>query len=262
MPLPDYQRVIYAKNPLEEVICQLRFPPILRIETEIPAAFQERLRESYPLYQEQTIKIDGASLPAELVRILPAGLSSMHAGRVHAFGSSDERWKIALTKDAISLTAASYQRWEEFCERLKHVTKVFEEFYHPSFYSRVGLRYQDVIRRKRLGLDETRWAELLAPQVAGELASDDVFSEIAGTMRQLTINLPNSRGKVLVKHGIGHDTESKEECYLIDCDYFQEQRTETKDATELLDFFNTQAGRFFRWCITDRLHRAMEPNRL
>jgi hypothetical protein len=30
-------RRIYRKNPLAEVICQLRFPEILSIETELPA---------------------------------------------------------------------------------------------------------------------------------------------------------------------------------------------------------------------------------
>jgi len=32
MPFPEVKRVIYEHNPLDKVICQLRFPPILRIE--------------------------------------------------------------------------------------------------------------------------------------------------------------------------------------------------------------------------------------
>ena len=40
-PFPDTPRVVYNKNPLFEVLCQLRFPHILRIETEIPAAVPE-----------------------------------------------------------------------------------------------------------------------------------------------------------------------------------------------------------------------------
>jgi uncharacterized protein (TIGR04255 family) len=40
----DSPRVIYGRNPLEQVICQIRFPTILKIDTELPAAFQEQIR--------------------------------------------------------------------------------------------------------------------------------------------------------------------------------------------------------------------------
>src|SRR5256885_3722562 len=46
---PDSPRVIYGKAPLTAVICQLRFPPILRIESTVPADFQERVRTQFPL---------------------------------------------------------------------------------------------------------------------------------------------------------------------------------------------------------------------
>ncbi len=54
MPFPEVQRVIYRKNPLEQVICQFRFPAILRIDTETPADFQERIRNDFPQFAEQT----------------------------------------------------------------------------------------------------------------------------------------------------------------------------------------------------------------
>lgn len=44
------ERCIYRKNPLAEVICQLRFPEILSIQTQLPANFQEAIREEYPQY--------------------------------------------------------------------------------------------------------------------------------------------------------------------------------------------------------------------
>jgi hypothetical protein len=44
-PFPESERIIYAKNPLESVICQLRFPAILKISSEPPVEFQETLRK-------------------------------------------------------------------------------------------------------------------------------------------------------------------------------------------------------------------------
>ena len=59
MPFPEVKRVIYKKNPLDRVICQLRFAPILKIDAEIPADFQEMIRADFPNYSEKmTHQID------------------------------------------------------------------------------------------------------------------------------------------------------------------------------------------------------------
>lgn len=69
MPFPNSPRVIYRKNPLEQVICQIRFPSILRIDTEIPAAFQELVRSQFPLFEER--QEGGIEIPVELSEQLP-----------------------------------------------------------------------------------------------------------------------------------------------------------------------------------------------
>ena len=50
MLFPPTQRVIYHENPLVEVVCQFRFPTILKIDAEIPVAFQEAVRSTFPDY--------------------------------------------------------------------------------------------------------------------------------------------------------------------------------------------------------------------
>ena len=40
MAPPEAEWVIYETNPLHEVICQVRFPRILKLETETPIEFQ------------------------------------------------------------------------------------------------------------------------------------------------------------------------------------------------------------------------------
>ena len=44
MLFAEYQRFRYARPQLMEVICQLRFPTILAIGAQEPAAFQEAIR--------------------------------------------------------------------------------------------------------------------------------------------------------------------------------------------------------------------------
>ena len=59
MPFPETDRVIYAHNPLEQVICQFRFPPILRIDSELPAQFQDRIRHEFPsLIEKSGLKLE------------------------------------------------------------------------------------------------------------------------------------------------------------------------------------------------------------
>lgn len=44
----DNRRYAYGKSQLIEVICQLRFPTILSIDTREPADFQETVRAAFP----------------------------------------------------------------------------------------------------------------------------------------------------------------------------------------------------------------------
>ena len=48
MLFAEYQRFRYARPQLMEVICQLRFPTILAIGAQEPAAFQEAIRQDFP----------------------------------------------------------------------------------------------------------------------------------------------------------------------------------------------------------------------
>ena len=50
MLFAPYERYQYARAPLVEVICQLRFPTILSIGAKEPAEFQEAIRKDFPQY--------------------------------------------------------------------------------------------------------------------------------------------------------------------------------------------------------------------
>lgn len=52
MPFPDTQNFVYENNPLAKVVCQLQFPPILKIDTELPSMFQDSIRDEYSSYSE------------------------------------------------------------------------------------------------------------------------------------------------------------------------------------------------------------------
>ncbi len=55
MPFPEYERVVYQKNPLNEVVFRANYPKLLMIETEVPASFQKRVIGDYPIYEQRNV---------------------------------------------------------------------------------------------------------------------------------------------------------------------------------------------------------------
>jgi uncharacterized protein (TIGR04255 family) len=257
MLFPPADRVIYHKNPLAEVICQLRFPRILKINAELPAAFQERIRAAYPVYSEPRAEANVQILP-EWARMVGIDLG-LGAGQTFNFSSADDTWKVTLTSQSLALTATHYTRWEDFKAHLEGPLAALIAVYSPAFFTRIGLRYRNVIRRSGLGLRDVPWRELLAGQVLGELAAPDIEDATLHVARDLLLRLDDQQHCVRVQHGIALAPDDGERCYLIDCDFFLEAQREAGHAITTLDRLNRESGRLFQWCITPRLHAAMEP---
>ena len=169
MTFPEAKRVVYKKNPLKNVICQLRFPPILKIDAEVPANFQEKIRNEFPLYRERTEVTQPFMQPMN-PNIINQFLSKSSSIKTHEFLSTDEIWKAILTRTFISLSTSKYTQWEHFFEKLNLLINSMFEIYSPPFFTRVGLRYIDVFNRQALKLEGEEWKELLNPSFLGLLS--------------------------------------------------------------------------------------------
>jgi uncharacterized protein (TIGR04255 family) len=205
MTFPESQRVIYGKNPLHQVICQVRFPAILRIASDPPVEFQDRIRASYPLFREK--REATISLPDELSKKLPAEFLATETA--YEFTSADEQWTVSLTRAFLALTARKYQRWEVFWDHLAGPLEALVAIYSPSFFARTGLRYQDIIKKSVLGLHQVEWKALLNPQLAGELASEQIAATIQYSRHEFQIT-HNSHSSVRIRHGLRPDQETDE----------------------------------------------------
>jgi len=260
MQVQNTEREIYINNPLEEVICQLRYPTILKIDTP-PIGFQERIRHHYPLF-EQTRETTVA-LPLQLVQQLPQEVrETLFPTGVPAynFSSADRTWTLTLNRDFLALSCFKYKKWEDFQIQLNLCVEALIEEYNPAFFLRIGLRYQNIIRRKQLGLENIDWSELLNTYVAGEIAAPELRGAIVNTISNVVIDLGSSGGKLRMQHGFITEepvNAFKETYYLLDNDLFIDQQTEVKNVFEILESFRRDNGRFFRWCITERLKNAM-----
>ena len=258
MKLPHYERVIYEYNPLIEVIAQLRFPTILKIANQQPVDFQDNIRFEYPIFEvSQNLQI-----PTEISNIITQFSSNLNRDNTYIFKSEDLNWQLFLNKDSITLVTTKYERYKKFVARLKSAVEIFDKIYNPSFYSRVGLKYRDLIIRSKLALQEREWSELIPYHIASELHTPELANSIKSFVKN--IHLHTDFGQVIFNHGLVtvKDTEKgiDETAYLLDNDFFIEDKIEkSENVWNILQEFNHTARDLFRWSITEELHRAMRP---
>ena len=252
-------RNIYRKNTLGEVICQLRFPEILTIETTVPAQFQEAIRDEFPRYSVRK------EAPAPKLSGVPGNLSLQNQPQTnnYQFVSADGVWRVNLTSKFISLSCSRYTCWEDFAAKLDKPLAAFIQIYRPSFFDRVGLRYLNFISRKDLGLVGTPWHDLIQPQYLGLLAEEDV-QEAAVNRCSVDAELAirgGCRAKIhagpgLVKRNGQQDPEVK---FIFDQDLFMAGNIAVNLSAGAMQTLHAQADSIFRGAITDTLHEAMDP---
>lgn len=263
MPFPECQRVIYKKNPLGEVICQLIFPPILKIDTEVPVAFQERVRNHFPNFSEVSA-LNLGFLSGVEDQIQPEPPESPLC-KNYEFSSEDQQWKINLTRSFVSLSTKQYTRWESFKEKLKIPFDALHEAYTPAYFLRVGLRYTDVFNRTFLNFPpNTTWDKLLQPCILGIMGSSemDIKDKVKNFVSVCEIGLSDGESNVKIKTALVKAIKDGEICFMIDSDFYNTNKTTIDLTLSRLDFFNSRASRLIQWCIKKELHNAMEPQLL
>ena len=260
MPFPSSGREVYEVNPLNEVLCQFRFPTILKVAADRPFDFQDAIRGAYPLYEEKTPSLglppqlqEGiAQLMAALPVPVPPGL------REHHFFSEDRTRSISLTQEFIAVMENNYSRWEDFRGSIKKAEETFRTIYLPSFYQRVGLRYVDILVRGKFGMCDVPWSHLLNPSLIGMLGDKALDGEIQELTTEVLLTIPDVKdGFVRIKHGLATAQPSNEQVYLIDSDFYTNRRSDSDGAFDDLDIFNRLGGYLFRWATTPELRDAL-----
>jgi uncharacterized protein (TIGR04255 family) len=256
---PHTDRVLYLKPPLVQVTCQLRFPPLLRLETS-PVDFQERIRSRFPLLERPTNFGFPQQLPPEVLQALAAQIGFPG----WRFLTEDRKSTMALSPESLALTTTAYTRWEEFLDQLRPALSGLIAVYAPGYFSRVSLRYQDFIQREKIGLDGEPWSQLLRRELLGEAAIPEIEQHMEQSTRVLRLRMPKDGGVFVLQHALAKPANSDQGPvgYIIDLDFAATAKTEVTDAEAALTKLHSHVRNAFRWCITDRLHNALEPTAL
>jgi len=220
------------------------------------------IRKDYPVYSAQEPSFAVApQVTKELATIIDQMNIPMPPELVvHRFSTKDSKRFIALRDEFMSLAETKYERWESFRGEIRKAESALKRVYEPAFYSRVGLRYLDIISRSSLKLTGIKWQDLLQKQIIAELGDKEVTDAIRRIQTRVIIEIPDvPNGQIALNHGLIIPNGTDEECYLIDADFSVERKEGVNEPFEILDKFHWLAGRLFRWAITERLHNAMEP---
>jgi len=259
------ERVIYKHNPLVSVICQLRFPLDLRIDVTMPAEFQQQIRANFPIAHEDS---DGQGLqvaedisqhfPQELLDVL-----STRINRRFLFSSRDRTWTITLTNSFVALETNNYVGWEDFRQNLQLMLNAITQTYQVNFFTRIGLRYQNVIDRTVLGLENSPCNALVSDLVLGPLATSESSESVYEHNGTFLIQLENSEEVARVRYGLvtEKDGDPTNVMFMLDHDFFTKDDVETEagDVIKRVNVFNTSNRGLFRRCVTAKLHDAMVP---
>lgn len=252
-------RSVYRNNQLGEVICQIRFPEILKIGTEVPADYQEAIRDEFPRYSSRM------ESPAPKITGTPGNLTLQNQPQTvnYQFLSEDGLWRVNLTSRFISFTCGRYTCWEDFAKMLDKPLAAFIQIYKPAFFERVGLRYINFISRKSLELDSVPFRELITASYLGLLAEEDI-SETGIGRCSVDTELPirgGCRVKIHAGPGIvrGRNQQDTELKFVLDLDLFMPGKVPVNFAAGALHTLHSQAWPIFRGAITDKLHDALDP---
>ncbi|WP_179958346.1 TIGR04255 family protein [Chitinimonas arctica] len=270
MKIEPSQRVLYAHNPLAEVVCQARFeklPDLSEEEVEeLKAAFTAA---GYPTCTEEiSFGYIRQLTPHEAAAKAPVPLPETH---IYRFNSLDGVWRISLCSEFVALTCYKYSGWSDYLPRILNACQIFFERHPAALPLRLGLRYKDVIERGPIGLEDVPWHELIQPFLlgplspnalaVGQIASDE---EVENFLSQSLLKLDGAM--LLLQSSVLVSVNGQDRAFLIDADFYKEENLDVDafkkiSALEsLLESLHSYAGALFRRAITERLHNALRPS--
>lgn len=246
--LPDCEHRTFTRNPLEVVICQLRFDPVLKVHAGV-ADFQERVRHRFPRYEDRQ---------GQLVEFAPTGLQS-RAVRDHAFYSRTRPATIVLGDQSCSLEYRDHRDRNELLDDAELVFGALQDVFGGISAVRLGLRYVNRIDRDAIARDLGRtlgWQDLIAEQFlslpggTGELAEVRFATEITRAVA--------SGGAMTARYGLLPIPDQSVPIFRLDVDRYTEQNVSVPRVPTMLGEFSNDIYRLFVTAIGKDLRIWME----
>ena len=257
------KRVKYAKCPLKSVICQIRFPSILAITNDLPVAFQETLRETYPDFQQLLEEQNQIVLDKNNEDSTPKPRFIQNKSKNYKFSTADKKYSINLTNTFISLTTSDYTTWEDFKSHFVSPLYSFMQIYKPAYFSRIGLRYIDAFNYEVYGLTDATLNLFFNHAVLGCFSEEKLSEHIRSLQQSFELDLPNGYyARILTTKA--HITGEQQPSLIFDSDFISASRCSAlnTEVESIMDSLHCEASGFIHWVISDKMEALMEPSDL
>lgn len=246
---PSTEDIRLQNAPLAEVICQVRFPPVLRIASEQPIDFQERVRKRFPqLEVEQGVVVRMTPLEGETPVAKPEP-------RTFRFKSPDGQTVVSLALNFYALSTAAYTHWADFVDLLQSVNQAAREVYSLPYAERVGLRYINHLTLENTGSSSVAelW-DILRPELT-VLLRNDCWDQPQEMVSQLSL-AGDGDERLTLRSGFRGGGEP---IFLLDFDYYAQGNIPLEDLADRCQRYHDVIYNAFRWCIRDEKLAVFAP---
>lgn len=226
----------YKLNFLKQAVCELRFPTLMELgDSRPPSALVAALRKEYP--------------HLELANQVTIGVgASTGSSNAHIFRSSKFDWTVSLSQSSLSIETTAYKGFPQMRERILRVVDAAAKIIDSDFFTRVGLRYINVIDVDEDPTDGWVNPALVQPVLSRHFTG---IQEYAGRLQLLADD-----GGCLLQHGIrlkkpARDGKASSPEYLLDIDSNRND-VALSDTAEALDAMHNQVFDIFDWSLGEK----------
>ena len=247
---PQKAEIRLNNPPLNEVVCQVKFPPVLRIGKESPSDLQEKVRDRFPqLEVEQAVQVQVPGIGSR-------GGPTVHSpAPVYRFKSPEGERSISLAIDFLAVSTNRYSHWDSFLQDLLFAWDAVQEVYKPPYLTRVGLRYVNEFGYANTGSRSVEeLISFFAPELTAQLRCN-AWSDPDSMILQLLLTQNGTQLALRTAFGRGEHGPS----FILDLDCFVEGRTSVESLWPQLTNFHENIYAAFRWCVSDSKLAAFSP---
>ncbi|MDV6333077.1 TIGR04255 family protein [Asticcacaulis sp. 201] len=127
-----YDEVPLTNAPVVRAICQVQFPPIIKVSERLFIAdFQDAIRSFYPIFIEDV---------SQVMTMLPTG-AKLESLPVWRFFDVTQAWRVSLTQNFLTIETTTYKSRHDFLDKVGFVLGRASETIKPSHALRIGIRY-------------------------------------------------------------------------------------------------------------------------
>ena len=241
---------VYERNFLMNVICRADFPVILRLGQERPVEFQESISGRFPK------TLEAVAVEVEIPSSDPQGARIKKPVLRWEFHTRNMKKKAILERSSLILEDQDYEHFDAFEEFFNPCFTKLEEIYHPPVVTRLGLRYQNLLKPPTGSPFD--WHRFLHQALIGHL---DFECNGQRTRDDHTIRFDTERSHVILQYGV-HNSEfpapMRNREFKLDIDCYIRDDLDFPDVSGRLRELNEDAVDVFETCIGESWRQMMQ----